>query len=140
MIIVNFLVNVAEAQLVDNPSDFNERVFQVPLPSPFPPHPLLGRICTGTGPTPPASAHGLCSPLPHLRRDWAHCCHICTGTGLTAAASALGLGSPLPRLRRGLGSPPATSAPGLGQVDPDIEEDVTQATKTITINQCVQVP
>jgi hypothetical protein len=40
------------------------------------------------------------SPLPHLRRDWAHRCHICTGTGLTAATSALGLGSPLPHLHR----------------------------------------
>ena len=40
--------------------------------------------------------------LPHLRRDWAQCCHICAGTGLAAATSAPGLGSPLP-----------TSAPGL---------------------------
>ena len=27
------------------------------------------------------------SPLPHLRRDWAHRCHICAGTGLTGAFS-----------------------------------------------------
>ena len=25
------------------------------------------------------------SPLPHLRRDWAHPCHTCAGTGLTPA-------------------------------------------------------
>ena len=32
------------------------------------------------------SLHGrltACSPLPHLRRDWARRCHICAGTGLT---------------------------------------------------------
>jgi hypothetical protein len=32
-----------------------------------------------------ASAEGLGSPHPHLRRDWAHPCHICTGTGLAPA-------------------------------------------------------
>ena len=32
-----------------------------------PPH-----ICTGTGLTPPTSAPGLGSPLPHLHRHWAH--------------------------------------------------------------------
>ena len=58
-------------------------------------------ICTGTGLAPATSAPGLGSPLPHLRRDWAHRCHICTRTGLTAAASAPGPGSPLqPRLWR----------------------------------------
>ena len=68
----------------------------------------------------PASAPGLGSPLPHLRRDWAHPlphlhrdrarplphlhrdwarpCHICAGTGLTRATSAPGLGSALPHL------------------------------------------
>ena len=34
------------------------------------------------------SAPGLGSPLPHLRRDWAHRCHICTGTELTVAEAA----------------------------------------------------
>ncbi len=43
----------------------------------------------------PTSAPRLGSPLPHLRRDWAHPCHICAGTGLTPATSAPGLGSPL---------------------------------------------
>ena len=37
------------------------------------------------------SALGLGSPLPHLRRDWAHPCHICAGTGPTPATSAPGL-------------------------------------------------
>ena len=60
-------------------------------------------ICAGTGLTPPTSAPGLGSPRPHLRRDWAHPAHICAGTGPTRATSAL---EP--------GSPPATSAPGLG--------------------------
>ena len=46
------------------------------------------------------SAPGLRSPLPHLRRDWAHPCRICTGTALTPATSAPGLGSPLPHLHR----------------------------------------
>jgi hypothetical protein len=40
-----------------------------------------------------ASAPGLGSPAPHLRRDWAHPRHICAGTGLTRATSAPGLGS-----------------------------------------------
>ncbi len=51
-------------------------------------------------PLPPTPAPGLGSPLPHLRRDWAHPCHICAGTGLTPATSAPGLGPPLPHLRR----------------------------------------
>ncbi len=42
---------------------------------------------------------GLGSPLPHLRRDWAHPCHIGAGTGLTPPTFAPGLGSPLPRLQ-----------------------------------------
>ena len=42
------------------------------------------------------------SPLPHLRRDWAHPAHICAGTGLAHPTSA-----------PGLGLAPATSAPGL---------------------------
>jgi hypothetical protein len=64
------------------------------------------------------------SPLPHLRRDWAHPRHICAGTGLSPATSAPGLGSPPPHLRRdwalpchicaGTGLTPATSAPGPG--------------------------
>ncbi len=33
------------------------------------------------------------SPLPHLRRDWAHRRHICAGTGLIPPRSAPGLGS-----------------------------------------------
>jgi hypothetical protein len=33
----------------------------------------------------PTSAPRMRSPLPHLRRDWAHRCHICNGTGLAAA-------------------------------------------------------
>ena len=37
------------------------------------------------------SAPGPSSLLPHLRKDWAHCCHICTGTVLTRATSAPGL-------------------------------------------------
>ena len=37
-------------------------------------------VRAGTGLTPPTSAPGLGSPLPHLRRDWAHPCNICTGT------------------------------------------------------------
>jgi hypothetical protein len=62
----------------------------------------------------PTSALGLGSPLPHLRRDWAHPCHICAGTGLTPATSAPGLGlAPLPTSAPRLGSPPPTSAPGL---------------------------
>ncbi len=48
----------------------------------------------GNGLTPVTSVPELGSPLPHLRRDWAHPCHICAGTGLTAATSAPGLGSP----------------------------------------------
>ena len=36
-------------------------------------------------------APGLGSPLPRLRRDWAHPCHACAGTGLAAATSAPGL-------------------------------------------------
>ena len=42
------------------------------------------------------------SPLPHLRRDWAHRRDICAGTGLIPPRSAPGLGSAVP------------SAPGLG--------------------------
>ncbi len=30
---------------------------------------------------------GLGSPLPHLRRDWAHPCHICAGTGRVPSVS-----------------------------------------------------
>ena len=54
----------------------------------------VAHICTGTGLTPPTSAPGLGSPLPHLHRDWGHRCytravttagpfraHVCTGTG-----------------------------------------------------------
>ncbi len=52
------------------------------------------------------SAPGLGSVLPHLHRDWAHCCHICAGTGLTAATSAPGLGSPLPHLHSAWALPP----------------------------------
>ena len=43
------------------------------------------------GSQPPASAPGLGSPLPQLRRDWAHPCLICAGTELTPATSAPGL-------------------------------------------------
>ena len=50
------------------------------------------RICAGTGLTPATSAPELGSPLPHLRRDWAHPCHICAGTGRTPATSAPALG------------------------------------------------
>ena len=50
-----------------------------------------------------ASAMGLGSTQPHLRRDLAHPWHICAGPGLAPATSAPRLGSPL-----------ATSAPGLG--------------------------
>ena len=60
----------------------------------------VSHICAGTGLTPPTSAPGLGSPLPHLRQDWAHPSHICAGTGLTAPTSAPGLGSPLPHLRQ----------------------------------------
>ena len=57
----------------------------------------------GTGFTPATSARGLGSPLPHLRRDWAHPSHISAGTGLTPPASAPGVP----------GSTPATSPPGV---------------------------
>ena len=40
----------------------------------------------GIGLTPPTSAPGLGSRLPHLRRDWAHPSHICAGTGPTHRA------------------------------------------------------
>jgi hypothetical protein len=53
------------------------------------------RIFTVTGLTPATSAPGLGSPLPHLRRDWAH---------------------PLTTSAPGLGLPPTTSAPGLGSL------------------------
>ena len=59
----------------------------------FHPHARVGRTAA-------TSAPGLGSPLPHLRRDWAHPCHICARTGLTPATSAPGLGSPRPHLRR----------------------------------------
>ena len=82
-------------------------------------------ICNKTGLTPPTSAPGLGSPLPHLHRDLAHRCHICTGTGLAPPTSAAGLGSPLPHLRRdwarpshictGTGLARPTSAAGLGE-------------------------
>jgi hypothetical protein len=49
------------------------------------------------------SAPGLGSPLPHLRRDWAHLCHICAGTGLTHGASPPGLD---PRTCTGTGRGP----------------------------------
>ncbi len=66
-------------------------------------------ICTGTGPTPSASAP-LGSPLPHLLRDqahpfphlhwdWARRAHICTATALAAAHIRL-ITSGLPPLRR----------------------------------------
>ena len=50
----------------------------------------LIRLCpirTGTA----TSAPGLGSPLPHLRRVWAHPCHICAGSGRAVATSAPGL-------------------------------------------------
>jgi hypothetical protein len=71
--------------------------------------------CDGTGLTPATSAPGMGSPLPHLRRDWAHPCHICTGTALTPATSAPG-----PR------SAPATSAPGLRSPLPHLRRDCAQ--------------
>ena len=38
-------------------------------------------ICApGLGSAAATSAPGLGSSLPHLHRDWAHCCYICTGT------------------------------------------------------------
>jgi hypothetical protein len=49
---------------------------------------------------------------PHLRRDWARPCHIGIRTRLTAARSV-----------PGLGSPPATSAPGLGSPLPHLRRD-----------------
>ncbi len=78
---------------------------------------------------PPTSAPGRGSPLPHLRRDWAHPRHICAGTGLArphlhwepaqlCAACAPGLGSRPATSAPGLGSPPATSALGLGPPRP----------------------
>ncbi len=60
-------------------------------------------ICAGTGLIAARSVPGLGSPLPHLRRDWAHPCQICAGTGLTPPTSSLGLGSPRPHLHRDLG-------------------------------------
>jgi hypothetical protein len=42
-----------------------------------------------------ARAFPLGSPLPHLRRDWAHPCRICAGTGLTPAAPAPGPSVPV---------------------------------------------
>ena len=46
------------------------------------------RICAGTGLTPATSAPGLGSPLPHLRRDWAHPAHICSSAGAGRACRA----------------------------------------------------
>ena len=73
------------------------------------------------------------SPLPHLRRDWAHPAHICTGTALTPPTSAPGLGSPRPHLHRDWAHPahifagsrltPPTSAPGLGSPLPHLHPD-----------------
>jgi hypothetical protein len=50
-------------------------------------HRRTGRARTGWA-HPPTSAPGLGSPLPHLRRDWAHPSHICAGTGLTPPTPA----------------------------------------------------
>ena len=97
-------------------------------------------ICTGGLGSLPHLRRDWGLPLPHLRRDSAHPSHICTGTRLTAvsfATSSLGLGSPVPHLQffelilrlshekysklnaltkclTQVGSPLATSAPGLG--------------------------
>jgi hypothetical protein len=49
--------------------------------------------------TPAASAPGLGSPLLHLRRDWAHCCHICTGLCTPAASCLICTGTGLPPCR-----------------------------------------
>ena len=56
-------------------------------------------FCTSSrGPSTPSGARRSSapskrrSPLPRLRRDWAHRCHICTGTWPAAATSAPGLG------------------------------------------------
>jgi hypothetical protein len=70
----------------------------------------------GLGPTPATSAPGLGSPIPRLHWDWAHPCRICTGTRLTPFHVCTGLDSPHPMLMSalGLGSLPATSAPGPG--------------------------
>jgi hypothetical protein len=57
-----------------------------------------GRVafnCREATASPPTSAPGLGSPLPHLRRDWAHPCRICAGTGLTPAAPAPGPSVPV---------------------------------------------
>ena len=48
---------------------------------------------------PAPSALRLGSPLPHLRRDWAHPAHICAATGLTPPTSAPEPASPLPHLQ-----------------------------------------
>jgi hypothetical protein len=56
---------------------------------------MLACTSSRTGFAPATSAPGLGSPLPHLRRDWAHACHIYAGTGLAPATSAPGLGCPV---------------------------------------------
>jgi hypothetical protein len=74
----------------------------------------LWLVCAGTGLTAchtlhrnSTSAPGLCSPRPHLRRDWARPFHICTGTGLTPPTSAPGPGAPLRLLLAAPGLPGA---------------------------------
>jgi hypothetical protein len=53
------------------------------------------------------------SPLPHLHRDLARCCHTCAESGLTPATSATGTELQPCHICIGTGSAPATSAPGL---------------------------
>jgi hypothetical protein len=50
-----------------------------------------GMGAPGTRLTSATFAPGPGSPLPHLRRDWAHLCHICAGTGRSPATSGSGL-------------------------------------------------
>ena len=83
---------------------------------------VAGLMRSTCGLTPATSALGLGSPLPHLRRGWAHPCHICTRTGLTPATSALGLGPPRSH-SAGTGLTPATSALGLGSPLPHLHWD-----------------
>ena len=77
---------------------------------------ILAASAPGLGLVPAASAPGLGSPIPRMHWDWAHPCRICTGTRLTPFHVCTGLDSPHPMLMSalGLGSLPATSAPGPG--------------------------
>ncbi len=76
------------------------------------------------GLTPPTSAPGPGSLLPHLGWAWAHRCRICTGIGLTPAMSALGLDwAHHSHICTGTGLTPPTSRMGLGSPLPHLHRD-----------------